>query len=73
MAKQKGFVPNLIRGLKGFVTGLVAGIIMFVGVWLSRYLVQSEMTGVGVIIGLVVLLIYFVVWGWLANTFWKWK
>lgn len=72
--KNNTLGKNLLIGLKGFIASIVTMLIVIIPVWLTKWLLISEQIyALAALLGLVSIFLYFIVWGWLANKFWKWK
>jgi hypothetical protein len=80
--KKNNFGTYLLTGLKGLIVSIVSMIIMILPMWLIRYLwglgtleegAIGGMVAVSALLGVIWILFYFVIWGWLAWKFWRWK
>jgi hypothetical protein len=72
--KNNTLGKNLLIGLKGFIASIVTMLIVIIPVWLTKWLLISEQIyALAALLGLASIFLYFIVWGWLANKFWKWK
>ena len=71
---KQTFGSNLLTGIKGLVVSIVTMLLMILPAWLIKWIWQTEgMLAVSALLGVVWIFFYFVVWGWLAGKFWKWK
>lgn len=71
--KQTSFGKNLVRGLKGFAISVVTSLIMIVAYLLVKFLMSIGLLPFGIVIGILLLVLYFYFWGCLAYKFFKWK
>jgi len=73
MAKGK-FGMFLLTGIKGLVVSIVTMLLMILPAWMIKWFWTMEnLVYVAAIFGVVWIFFYFVIWGWLAWAFWKWK
>lgn len=75
MAKKVKFwkIKNVLVTLKAMVTGIVTSLILFLPLWLGRWLVLQDRIVIGRGVQLVSFLAGLLIWGYLAGKFWKWK
>lgn len=72
--KQTTFGTNLKRGLEGFLVSVMTTFVLGVLIWLVRWIIKvQEMPSVGILMGMIVIFLYFELWGYFAYIFWKWK
>ena len=74
MVKAKFWsIKNLERSLKGFLTSLVSAVLLAPIVWVVMKLTNEGMISLGIFAGLLYLLAYWNIWGYLVKLWWKWK
>ena len=74
MAKANFFsIKNLERSLKGFLASLVSATLLLPIVWVVMKLTNEGMISLGIFAGLLYLLAYWNIWGYLTKLWWKWK
>ena len=65
---------NTIIGFKSLLIGIITGIIMIIPFWLSKWIITSKLLLVaGAAFLIVLIFLYFHIWGYLANRFWRWE